>query len=76
MKLLKVGDCYLNLENVTHAEMATSPQGLTCTIFFNCQVTDGAEGNGIQARKTFTATDARALKAWLDLRINSMEQQS
>jgi hypothetical protein len=76
MKLLKIGECYLNVENVTHAEFATPPQGLACTVFFNCQITDGADGNGVQACKTFTATDARALKSWLDLRINTMEQQS
>jgi hypothetical protein len=76
MKIVKIGDCYLNLDNVTHAEFATSPQGLTCTVFFNCQITDGAGCNGIQASKTFAATDARSAKAWLDLRINSMEQQS
>ena len=76
MKLLKIGETYLNLENVTHADFATSPQGLTCTVFFNCPITDGAGGAGIQACKTFTATEARAIKAWLDLRINSMEQQS
>jgi hypothetical protein len=45
-------------------------------VFFNCQITDGAGGNGLQACKTFTAADARNIKAWLDLRINSMEQQS
>jgi len=76
MKLLKIGDCYLNLENVTHVDFATSPQGSTCTVFFNCEVTDGAGGTGIQASKTFAATEARTFKAWLDLRINSMEQQS
>jgi hypothetical protein len=76
MKLLKIGECYLNLENVTHADFATTPQGLTCTVFFNCQTADGTGGNGIQASKTFSATEARTLKAWLDLRINSMEQQS
>jgi hypothetical protein len=76
MKLLKIGDCYLNFENVTHVDFATSPQGSTSTVFFNCQITDGAGGTGIQASRTFTATDARTLKAWLDLRINSMEQQS
>jgi hypothetical protein len=73
MKLLKIGDCYINFENVTHADFATSPQGLTCTVFFSCQTTDGP---GVQACKTFAATDARTLKAWLDLRINAMEQQS
>ena len=76
MKLFKIGDCYLNLDNVTHADFTTSPQGLTCTVFFNCQITDGAGGAGIQASKTFTATEARNFKAWLDLRMNSMEQQS
>jgi len=76
MILLKIGDCYLNLENVTHTDVTTSAQGLMCKVFFNCQITDGAGGPGIQACKTFTATDARTLKAWLDLRINSMEQQS
>ena len=76
MKILKIGDSYLNLENVTHADFATSPQGLTCTVFFNCEVTDGVGGAGIQASKSFNAADARTFKAWLDLRINSMEQQS
>jgi hypothetical protein len=76
MKIVKIGDCYLNLDNVTHAEFATAPQGMMCTVFFNCEVADGASHNGVQASKTFIATEARALRAWLDLRLNSMEQHS
>jgi hypothetical protein len=76
MKIIKIGECYLNLENVTHADFSTSPQGLVCTVFFNCHITDGAGGAGIQASKTFSAIEARNLKAWLDLRINAMEQKS
>ena len=76
MKLFKIGDCYLNLENVTHVDFPVSPKGLTCTVFFNCQGTDGAGAAAIQASKIFNGVEARNLKAWLDLRINSMEQQS
>jgi hypothetical protein len=76
MKLFKVGDCYLNLENVTHAEFVTSSQGLAGTVFFNCQITDDAGGKGVQATKTFVGADARSLKAWMDLRLNAMEQHS
>jgi hypothetical protein len=76
MKLIKIGDCYINYENITHADFETSAHGLTCTVHFNCQITDSNGCNGVQASKTFTAADARALKAWLDLRINKMEQES
>jgi hypothetical protein len=76
MNILKVSESYINFDNVTHAEFATLPQGLMCTVFFNCQVTDRTGCNGIQACKTFTADDARTLKSWLDLRVNVMEQQS
>jgi hypothetical protein len=75
MKIVKIGECYLNLENITHAEFETTPQGLACTVYFNCQVTDHNGGNGLQATKTFTAGAARDLKAWLDLRIKVMEPQ-
>jgi hypothetical protein len=75
MKLVKIGDCYLNLENITHADFATTPEGLTCTVYFNCQTTDGDGRNAIQATKTFTAAAARDLKAWLDLRLISMEKE-
>jgi hypothetical protein len=74
MKIVKIGECYVNLENVTHAEFETTPQGLTCTVFLNCQITDRNGSNGVQASKTFTATAARELKAWLDLRLKTLEQ--
>ncbi len=73
MKFIKVGDCFINPENITHADFETSAHGLMCTVHFNCQITDRNGCNGIQASKTFTATDARDLKAWLDLRINTVE---
>ena len=76
MKLVKIGDCYLNIENITHADFETTPNGLTCTIYFNCQVSDGDGRNGVQAAKIFTAVGARDLKAWLDLRLISMEKES
>jgi hypothetical protein len=75
MKLVKIGDCYLNLENITHADFETTPQGLTCKVYFNCQTSDGDSHNSIQASKIFTATAARDLKAWLDLRLISMEKE-
>jgi hypothetical protein len=76
MKLVRIGDCYLNLENITHTDFETTPHGLVCTVYFNCQITDGDGRNGIQVSKTFTAAAARDLKAWLDLRLISMESQS
>ena len=76
MKLAKIGETYLNLENVTHAEFETTPHGLTCTVFFNCQTTDSNGGNGVQASVAFTSTAARELKAWLDLRLKSLETGS
>jgi hypothetical protein len=76
MKLVKIGDCYLNLENITHADFATAPHGLICTVYFNFQITDGDRGNSIQASKTFTAAAARDLKAWLDLRLISIDKES
>ncbi len=76
MKFMKIGECYINPQNITHADFETTAHGLMCTIYFNCQVTDRNGCNGIQACKTFTTAEARDLKAWLDLNINSMEQQS
>jgi hypothetical protein len=75
MKIVKIGDCYLNVENITHAEFETSPHGLTCTVFFNCQITDRNGSNGVQASKTLTADAARDLRAWLDLRLKTMEPE-
>jgi hypothetical protein len=75
MKIVKIGETYLNLENVTHAEFETSPHGLVCTVFFNCQTTDRNGSNGVQASKTFTAGAARDLKAWLELRLKTMEPE-
>ena len=66
MKFIKIGECYLNLSNVTHAQFETSPQGLMCTVFLNCQITDRNGCNGIQACKTFTANAAKDLKVLLD----------
>ncbi len=66
MKIVKIGDCYLNLNNVTHVQFETSPQGLMGTAFLNCQVTDRSGCNGIQACKTFTAGAAKDLKTVLD----------
>jgi hypothetical protein len=77
MKLVKIGDCYLNLENITHADFETTPHGLICAVYFNCQITDGDSHNGIQASKIFTAAAARELKACLDLRLlSSMEREA
>jgi len=77
MKLVKIGDCYLNLENVTHAEFETTPHGTTCTVYFNCQTSDGDSRTGIQATRVFSGTAARDLKAWLDLRLLScMEKEA
>ena len=66
MKYVKIGDCYLNLDNVTHVQFETSAQGIMCTAYLNCQVTDRSGCNGIQACKTFTAAAAKDLKAVLD----------
>ena len=66
MKYVKVGDCYLNMDNVTHVLFETSPQGLMCTVYLNCQITDRNGCNGIQACKTFTAAAAKDLKVLLD----------
>jgi hypothetical protein len=76
MKLVKIGDCYLNLENITHADFEATPNGLVCMVYFNCQVSDGDDRNGVQASKIFTAAAARDLKAWLDLRLISMDKES
>jgi hypothetical protein len=76
MKIVKISDTYMNLDNVTHVEFETSPQGLMCTVFFNCQITDRNGCNGIQASKTFTAAHANDLRAYLELRVNRMEQDS
>jgi hypothetical protein len=73
MKIVKIDDTYLNLENVTHAEFETTPHGLTCTVFFNCQITDRNGSNGVQATKTFTGAAARDFKAWLELRLKTLE---
>jgi hypothetical protein len=75
MKIVKIGDCYLNLENITHAEFETSPDGLSCTVYFNCPANDRNENQGTQASKTFTAAAARDLKAWLELRTKTMEKE-
>jgi hypothetical protein len=76
MKLIKIGECFINLENITHVDFEKSANGLMCTIFFNCQITDRNGCNGIQASKTFTAVAASELKAWLELRVKLMEQES
>ena len=73
MKMVKISDTYINFDNVTHADFETSPHGLMCTVFFNCQITDRNGCNGIQACKTFTAGAARDLKAYLELRVKPME---
>jgi hypothetical protein len=72
MKIVKIGDNYLNLDNVTHAEFETTPHGLVCTVFFNCQITDNNGRDGVQASITFSAADARDLKAWFELRVKTM----
>jgi hypothetical protein len=66
MELLRVGDCYLNMRNVTHIELENEQRGLICTVYFNTQVTDREGANGIQSCKIFTGTAARDLKALLD----------
>jgi hypothetical protein len=66
MKLVKIGDCYLNLNNITHVQFETSPQGMMAIVFFNCQVTDRNGCNGIQSCKTFTAGAAKELKDLLE----------
>jgi len=66
MNIVKIGECYVNLDNVTHVQFETSPQGLMCTVFLNCQVTDRSGCNGIQSCKTFTAGAAKDLRAILD----------
>jgi hypothetical protein len=75
MKIVKLGDDYLNLENVTHAEFEATPNGLVCTVYFNCQITEAGGSNGVQATKSFSGPAARDLKAWLDLRIETMAPQ-
>jgi hypothetical protein len=73
MRLVKIGDCYVNLENITHAEFDTTEHGTTCTIYFNCAVSEGA----VQASRVFSGTAARELKACLDLRLlSSMEREA
>jgi hypothetical protein len=76
MKMVKISDTYINFDNVTHADFETSPQGLMCTVFFNCQITDRSGCNGIQASKTFTSTAAHDLRAYLELRVKPMEPDS
>jgi len=73
MKIVKIGDCFLNLENVTHVDFENSATSVMCTLYFNCQITDRNGCNGIQASKTFTAEAARELRAWLEVRTSSME---
>ena len=75
MKLVKIGDIYINLENITHVEFETSTHGLKCTVYFNCQTTDSNGCNGVQASTTLTADAARDLKAWLDLRLKVLETE-
>ncbi|HEV7928027.1 MAG TPA: hypothetical protein VGR14_21935 [Verrucomicrobiae bacterium] len=77
MRLVKIGDCYINVENVTHAEFETTEHGTTCTVYFNCQVSDGDSRGGVQATLVVSGTAARELKAWLDLRLLScMEKEA
>jgi hypothetical protein len=77
MRLVKIGDCYVNLENITHAEFETTEHGTTCTIYFNCQVSDGDSSGAVQASRVFSAAAARELKACLDLRLlSSMEREA
>ena len=66
MNILKVGDCYLNLDCVTHVDMENESRGLLCTVHFNCQVTDRDGSNGIQACKIFIGSAAKELKTVLD----------
>ena len=66
MKLIKIGDCYLNLACITHVDIENESRGLLCTVNFNCQVTDRDGSNGIQACKIFTGAAARELKNVLD----------
>jgi hypothetical protein len=66
MKIVKIADCYVNLDNVTHVVVETTAQGVMCTVFFNCQITDRNGCNGIQACKTFTAAAGKALLQILD----------
>jgi hypothetical protein len=74
MKMVKIGDTYLNLDNVTHVQFETSAQGLMCTVFLDCQITDRNGCNGIQACKTFTAVAAKDLKAVLDGTMSEAQQ--
>jgi hypothetical protein len=76
MKIVKIGETYINFDNVTHADFETTPQGLTCAVYFNCQITDGSGHNGIQASKTFTGAAARDMKAFLELRVKPMEPEA
>jgi hypothetical protein len=75
MKIVKIGDCYLNWDNVTHAEFEPQSEVMACTVYFNCHVTEIQGKAGVQASKTFTAAAARDLKAWLELRAKTMEPQ-
>jgi len=76
MKFVKIGDTYINMETVTHAEFDASPHGMTCAVFFTCQTTDENGCNGVQASRTFTGANAQALKAYLELRTKPMEDDS
>jgi hypothetical protein len=75
MKIVKIGDCYLNWDNITHAEFDLASDHMTCTVYFNCHVTEIQGHSGVQASRTFTAAEARDLKAWLELRAKTMEPQ-
>jgi hypothetical protein len=66
MKIIKIGECFLNMDNITHVQFETSAQGMMCTVFLTCQVTDRNGCNGIQACKTFTANAAKDLRVLLD----------
>ena len=77
MRLVKIGDCYVNLENITHAEFDTTEHGTACTIYFNCAVSEGDSQGAVQASRVFSGTAARELKACLDLRLlSSMEREA
>jgi len=76
MKILRIGDCYFNISNITHIQFETSPQGLMAVVFLNCQITDRNGCNGIQATKTLTAAGAKELRLWLDQNLEGAQPDS
>jgi len=71
MKLARIDDFYLNLDNVTHVEFVPSGQGQQCTVYFNCEVGNGGNAAGGQVRKTLGEAASRQLRAILDLSLKS-----